>query len=300
MNRPGILVSGAALVFVTAALILARLNREEEELFEPASKSSQIVEPQWSNKPSVSVQTIVATQSTESRDEPQIESPVALNQVATNPVSSTASELPSCGQVLGDKPRDTSKDLPDVKHYELPGAESAVDKDACYAAAAEVRRARQLYDATPAITVSYNNVPPMMGSDVSRMVLGVICAGDKPFDPNEKFEIELFYVTAVKTTRVTIGRYWISEGTIRTSLTDEQYGKYVKTLERRRRDVIGPFGNMTRESFDQRMARGAFNLLAAQRDEGARRDLELRLAQRKLPTDCIAGDDLSDGYRRVP
>jgi hypothetical protein len=166
---------------------------------------------------------------------------------------------------------------------------SALDKEACFAAVDEIKSARWMFDATPTQTVAYRPLahPNWHGLSVQETVLHELCSGDQSFDASAKATVQLFFVTANETTKILIGPNWVSEGTIRSPLTEEQYSHITKLLSGRRRDVVGPGGNMSAEIFDRRLKERYFNRIAADEEMHLRRERELRQAQRGLPSDCI-------------
>jgi len=170
------------------------------------------------------------------------------------------------------------------------GGSSTLSKEACFAAVGEIKRSRWMFDKTPTQTVAYTPRPDIhwLGVAVQETVLHELCSGDRPFDAALTRNIELYFVTAEATTKVLIGPYWVSEGTIQSPLTEEQYLHITKTLSVRRRDVIGPGGNMSSEIFDRRLKERFHNLATAEAEAQEQRDAELRHARGGLPADCEA------------
>ncbi|MBC7983725.1 MAG: hypothetical protein H7Y02_07730 [Candidatus Obscuribacterales bacterium] len=165
---------------------------------------------------------------------------------------------------------------------------STLNKEACFTAVREIKSARWMFDATPTQTIAYSPLSNNWhGLSVQEIVLHELCGGDQPFDAALQATVELFFVTAKETTKVLIGPRWVSEGTIRSPLTEEQYSNITKTLLGRRRDVIGPGGNMSAEIFDKRFKERYFNRVTAEAEAQEQRAKELRRVQRGLPADCV-------------
>ncbi len=167
---------------------------------------------------------------------------------------------------------------------------SALNKEACYTAFDEVKKARWVFDATSTQAVWYSAVRPFNGSLLREIVLQEMCAGDRPFDAaseEKETKSELFFVTSKETTKVLIGPYWITDGTVLSRLTEEQYSSVTKILMRGRQDVIGSGGSLSRELFDKGLKERYFNRITAEEEARKRSDKELQFAQQRLPADCL-------------
>jgi hypothetical protein len=165
---------------------------------------------------------------------------------------------------------------------------STLDKKACYAAVDQIKRARWMFDSTPTQTVAYTPRADInwLGVSVQETVLHELCSGDLPYEATSEAKIVLFFVTATETSKILIGPNWVSEGTIQSPLTQEQYANITKALSGRRRDVVGPGGNMSPKIFDKRMQARYYNQVVAEAEAQEQRADELRRAQRGLLSTC--------------
>lgn len=145
---------------------------------------------------------------------------------------------------------------------------SAIDKADCQAAAKTLEESWGIYDLTPTLAIAYGpnrspvpNAAPSGFTVLKERLLAPLCSGTDAFNQDYQAQMEFVAISTDSHVRILMGDHWISDGTVLSNLSEQDQEFFANFFQTRRRGVGL---NMSRETFERRLAQNPGALIAGQ------------------------------------
>lgn len=196
-----------------------------------------------------------------------------------------------CAEVGEQQPEDAASvrapDRPEALAEETAADTAAgLDKAFCYNTRAVLAEAWSIFDVNAQQAVWYSTRRPMQGSTIQDVLLPRLCSGSTAFEAVSKPGFELVAVSATSNARILLGENWVSDGTVRSTITAAEYSRLARMFVTRQRQGLGHGANMAVTKFEKILKGGGFNRMAADEVAAKRATEDLRQAQQGARPGC--------------